>query len=188
MKHKEEIENELIIKYKPSVIGFTETHVTKHIEEHELHINGYVCVRGDSESSRTGGVLLYIKERIRFDMIGTERCDGNWWSITVKIKDKDYIGIIMIVYHSPNGKDGNFINFLEEICINVMQNDNVIIMGDFNIDMSVNNYIKKRLVREMNSLGLRQLVKEATRIVQNSETLIDLVMWRWKLWYGMNPR
>ncbi|KMR04821.1 hypothetical protein RF55_420 [Lasius niger] len=101
LKHKEEIENELIIKYKPSVIGFTETHVTKQIEEHELHINGYVCVRGDSESSRTGGVLLYIKEGIRFDMIGTERV--------------------------------------------------------------------------MNSLGLRQLVKEATRIVQNSETLIDLV-------------
>lgn len=175
LKHKEEIENELIIKYKPSVIGFTETHVTKQIEEHELHINGYVCVRGDFESSRTGGVLLYIKEGIRFDMIGTERCDGNWWSIIVKIKDKDYIGIIMIVYHSPNGKDGNFINFLEEICINVMQNDNVTIMGDFNMDMSVNNYIKKRLIRVMNSLGLRQLVKEATRIVQNSETLIDLV-------------
>lgn len=98
-----------------------------------------VCVRGDSESNRTGGVLLYIKEEIRFDLIGIERCQGNWWTITIKIKDKDYIGIIMIVYHSPNGKDGDFINFLEEICINERQNDNVIIMGDFNIDMRVNN-------------------------------------------------
>lgn len=108
-------------------------------------------------------------------MVGSERCDGNWWTTTIKIKDKDYIGIIMIVYHSPNGRDGSFITFLEEICINVMQNDNVIIMGDFNIDMSVNNYVRNRLVKVMNSLGLRQLVKEATRIVQNSEILIDLV-------------
>lgn len=175
MKHKDEIENELIMKYKPSIVGFTETHVTKEIEEHELHINGYVCVRGDSESRRTGGVLLYIEERVRFDKIAIERRDGNWWTIIVKIKDRDYIGMIMIVYHSPNSKDGNFINFLEEICINVMQNDNVIIMGDFNIDMTVNNYMKNRLVTVMNSLGLRQLVKEATRIVKNSETLIDLV-------------
>lgn len=175
MKHKDELENELIIKYKPEVIGFTETHVTEQIEEHELHMNGYVCVRGNSESSRTGGVLLYIKEGIRFDMIGIERCEANWWTITVEIKEKDYKGIIMIVYHSPNGKDGDFINFLEDKCTNVMRNDNVIVLGDFNIDMSVNNYIRNRLVRVMNSLGLGQLVKEATRIVQNSATLIDLV-------------
>jgi len=145
MKHKDEIENELIIKYKPNVIGLTETHVTEQIEEFELQINGYVCVRGDSESSRTGGVLLYMKEGIRFDVIAIERCVRNWWTIIVKIKDKDYKGIIMIVYHSPNSKDGIFVNFLEDICIKVMQNDNVIIMGDFNIDMSVNNYIRNKL-------------------------------------------
>lgn len=126
-------------------------------------------MRGDSESSRTGGVLLYIKEGIRFDIIGIERYERNWWTITIKIKDKDYKGIIMIAYHSPNGRDGDFINFLEETCINVMQNDDVIIMGDFNVDMSVNNCIRNRLVRIMDSLGLKQLVKEATRIVQNSE-------------------
>lgn len=50
-----------------------------------------------------------------------------------------------------------------------MQNDDVIIMGDFNVDMNVNNCIRNRLVRIMDSLGLKQLVKEATRIVQNSE-------------------
>lgn len=43
MKHKDELENELIIKYKPGVVGLTETHVTKWIEELELHIKGYVC-------------------------------------------------------------------------------------------------------------------------------------------------
>lgn len=117
-------------------------------------------MRGDSESSRTGGVLLYIKEGIRFDIIGIERYERNWWTITIKIKDKDYKGIIMIAYHSPNGRDGDFINFLEEIwkkkktCINAMQNDDVIIMGDFNVDMSVNNCIRNRLVRIMDSLRL----------------------------------
>lgn len=106
----------------------------------------------------------YIEERVRFDMIAIEKCDGNWWTIIVKIKDRDYMGIIMIVYHSPNSNESKFINYLEDICINIMQNDNVIIMGDFNIDMTVNNYVKNRLVRVMNSAGLRQLVKEATRL------------------------
>lgn len=38
----------------------------------------------------------YIKEGIRFDIIGIERYEINWWTITIKIKDKDYKGIIMI--------------------------------------------------------------------------------------------
>lgn len=61
----------------------------------------------------------------------------------------------MVVYHSPNDRDGNFIKFLKEIGINVMQNNNVTITGDFNIDICVNNYTKNRLVRVMNSLVLR---------------------------------
>lgn len=165
----------MVKKYKPSIIGFTETHVMQQIEDHELYISGYVCVRGDSDSCRTGGVLLYIDRRIKFNIIAIETCDKNWWAITVKIKDKNYIGIIMVVYHSPNGKDASFIDFLEETCIRNMQNDNVIIMGDFNIDMKVNNYIQSKLIRVMNSVGLKQLVREATRVVINSETTIDLV-------------
>ena len=41
------------------MIGLTETHVTKEIDDHELQIDGYVCIRGDSESSRTGGTIIY---------------------------------------------------------------------------------------------------------------------------------
>jgi exonuclease III len=166
LRHKDEIEDVLIKKYKPNIIGFTETHITQQIEDHELQISGYVCVRGDSESSRTGGVLLYIDRRIKFDIIAIETCEKNWWTTTVKIKDKNYTGIIMVVYHSPNGKDASLIDFLEETCISNMQNDNVIIMGDFNIDMKVNNYIQNKLTRVMNSVGLKQLITEATRIAK----------------------
>lgn len=47
-------------------------------------------------------------------------------------------------------------------------------MGDFNIDMKVNNYIQGKLIRVMNSVGLKQLVREPTRIVNTSATIIDL--------------
>lgn len=140
LSHKDELENVLVKKYKPSIIGFTETHVTQQIEDHELDISGYICVRGDSESYRTGGVLLYVDRRIKFFIIAIETCDKNWWSITVKIKDKNYIGIIMLMYHSPNGSDAGLLNYLEEACIGNMQNDNVIVMGDFNMDMKINKY------------------------------------------------
>lgn len=42
LKHKDELESILIRKFKPTVVGFTETHVTDQIENHELQIRGYV--------------------------------------------------------------------------------------------------------------------------------------------------
>lgn len=81
----------------------------------------------------------------------------------------------MLVYHSPNSSDATFVNYLEESCINNLLRDNIIVMGDFNIDMKLNNHIQGKLTKVMNSVGLKQLIKEATRIVSTSETIIDLV-------------
>ncbi|EFN81549.1 hypothetical protein EAI_04935, partial [Harpegnathos saltator] len=92
-----------------------------------------------------GRVLLYIDKIIKFDIVSIETCDKNWWAITVKIKDKNYIGMIMIVYYLSNSKDTSFIAYLEETCIGSMQNDNVIKMSDFNIDRKVNNHTQNKL-------------------------------------------
>jgi len=156
-------------------MGFTETHVTNAVENHELEIDGYACVRGDSESNRTGGVLLYVDKSIKFEIMATDNCERNWWTVTIKISDKHYRGSLMLVYHSPSGSDASFIDFLEETCNNNLLNGSVIIMGDFNIDMKTKNYCQNKLIRVMNSVGLKQLVSEPTRIVNTSETIIDLV-------------
>lgn len=175
LKHKDDIENLLMGESRPNILGFTETHITQMVEEHELQIQGYVCVRGDSESNKTGGVLLFIDNRIKYEIISINVCERNWWSITVKIIDRYFKSILMLVYHSPSGSDIGFIDFLDETCNNDMLNGNVIIMGDFNIDMKVNNYCQNKLIRVMNSAGLKQLVNEPTRIVSTSQTIIDLI-------------
>jgi len=175
LKHKDEIENVYLRRFRPDILGFTETHVTEEIEDHELEINGYVCVRGDSESSRTGGVLLYIDKNIKFDVNNVNRSEGNWWTIVIKIRNKNYNGILMLVYHSPNGNDADFMYYLEETCNRDMLSGSVIIMGDFNIDMKIKNYYQNKLVRTMYLAGLKQLVNEPTRITDHSETIIDLV-------------
>lgn len=56
-----------------------------------------------------------------------------------------------------------------------MLRQNVIIMGDFNIDLKIDNYIQRRLIKSMYSVGLKQLVNDYTRIGRTSETKIDLV-------------
>lgn len=149
----------LLKELKPKVAGFTETHITRNIEDHELRIDGYICVRGDSDN-RTGGVLLYIDRRIKYEIISVEIMEGNWWTITVKITDSSYKGQITLIYHSPNSEDAPFMDFLEEICNNNLLSDNVIILGDFNIDMKVNGHIQKKLIKIMNTMGLKQMINK----------------------------
>lgn len=60
LKHKDQIENLLLKKFRPRIAGFTETHVTSQIENHELQMNGYVYVRGNSEISRSSIVRRSI--------------------------------------------------------------------------------------------------------------------------------
>lgn len=175
LKHKDQIENLLLKKFRPRIAGFTETQsVTSLIEDHEMQMSGYVCVRGDSESCRSGGVLLYIDKNVKFEIVGRENCERNWWTLTVRILNKNFRCLVMLVYHSPSD-DADFVDFLEETCANDILNDSVIVMGDFNVGMKVNNYIKKKLIKTMNTVGLRQLVKEATKIAISSETIINLV-------------
>jgi len=116
IKHKDEIENVYLHRFRPSILRFTKTHVTNMIEDHQLDIDGYVCMKGDSESSRMRGVLLYVDKEIKFEMITVNKSAGNWWTIMIKISDKNYNGILMLVYHLPS--DADFMYFREEMCNN----------------------------------------------------------------------
>jgi len=140
------------------------------VEDHELKIN--VCVRGNSESNRTGGVLLYVDRSIKFAIVALNICERNWWAITIKTSNESYKRILILVYHLPSSSDAEFLGFLEETCCNELLNGSVIIMDDFNIDMKVKNYNQNKLMRLMYSIGLKQLVNEPTR--STSET-IDLI-------------
>ena len=47
-------------------------------------------MRGDSESTTTGGVLMYIDRRIKYEIKAVEKCDGNWWLIIISIENGNY--------------------------------------------------------------------------------------------------
>lgn len=61
----------------------------------------------------------------------------------------------MLVYYSPSGSDACVLDFLEEMSNNDLLNGNIIIMGDFNIDMKIKNYCQKKEMKIMNSVGLK---------------------------------
>lgn len=84
---------------------------------------------------------------------------------------------IVIEYHSPSKSESAFLKLFENWMEHNMMYDKMnIIVGDFNIDMLKKSFYSDSLDKLINLLGVKQVVKEPTRVTNTSQTLIDLVL------------
>lgn len=159
---------------QPDIICLTETHVTPMIPENEIMIKNYQNVRTDSNSNRTGGVITYVKNNIKFKMINSSNSviNGVWMNTIEVCKNK-----IMIcnLYRSPSSSISMFCNSFVKLIEDIQDRRKLIITGDFNIDININSFYSKRIVNELKYLGFDQRVESFTRSNFRSSTIIDLV-------------
>lgn len=159
------------------VVCLSETHVTENIYKSEIQIKGYKHVICLSNSRHTGGVLFYIKNNYKYTNIIYEIGELNCWFLGIKIIINCKPYIIITVYHSPNSSHMEFINKFE----NIMESSNfgnstIIVVGDFNINVALNNFYKDKLIQSVNRIGLYQVMNQFTRITNNTSTIIDLLI------------
>lgn len=166
----------ILINEKFSILGITETWLTPLITSDVLDVDGYKLFRND-RNGRGGGVALYYDSRLDlkiFSCVNTPELEQIW--VTIKIKQITYgIGI---VYRPPsqnlNESLKNFENSIADILPVV---DNLIIMGDLNINMfNLNSNATVQFLELIGTYNLSQLVNEPTRINNISTTLIDLII------------
>lgn len=176
LAHMEELEV-LIQNENPSVLLLSETRVTEDILDSEISFKGYLTLRCNSESRHTGGVAILVKRNIVVKEISNIAIDKNTWLLAIKIIKGFRNGVYVVVYHSPNASHSDFIEYFENWCDNMLdEKDDVIITGDFNIDVAKHSFYSKKLSQAINNLGMKQIVGEFTRITQLSSTIIDLVI------------
>ncbi|XP_020296752.1 uncharacterized protein LOC109861488, partial [Pseudomyrmex gracilis] len=175
LAHKEEIHHLIMVTRNPAIVALTETRLTQEIDDAEISVPGYNLVRCNSDSRYTGGVVIYVRNDVRYETILTRKLEPNCWTIAIKVKEKWCKSTVMVVYHSPSASDTDFINFLIDVVEDLITKSECIVIGDFNIDFTINSYYKKRLKTTMNSMGMKQYVKEPTRIARDSRSIIDLI-------------
>lgn len=176
LHNKDEIEL-LIHTWRPLIICLTETHVTKDVELAEVTIDGYRSEICYTDSAHTGGVIFYIKNEVLYQVLNNFTADRNMWCLVVKIqiKMKDYI--LIGVYHSPSASCAEFLSCFETVVEEYGSNStDTIILGDFNINMSIDTFYSKQLENILIENGLEQLIKEPTRITKTTATTIDLLI------------
>lgn len=128
-----------------------------------------------SHSTHTGGVTMYVKNGCLVEIIINDKKSGNWF-LAIKIKVGSLKLLVGGLYHSPSFNNNEFLKILEEKWLELTMEDDVenIVCGDFNINYN-SMTDSRELRRVMELYGLKQFVKQDTRITQTSSTKIDLV-------------
>jgi exonuclease III len=162
-------------KINPAFLALSETRLTEDIEDSEVNVLGYSMIRCNAENRNTGGVVLYVRNDIKYEIVLVEKLESNCWCVAVEMKDKLYKGVIMVIYHSPSASHGDFMRFFEDIIEELIIKGECMIIGDFNIDLMTDSFYAKKLQTTMLSLGMKQYVNEPTRITKDSQTIIDLI-------------
>ena len=162
-------------KINPAMLALSETRLISEIEDSEVNVPGYSIIRCDAENRNTGGVVMYIRDDIRYEIVLIKKLESNCWCAAIEMKEKLYKGMIMAIYHSPSASDGEFVRFLEDITEDLIIRGDCIVIGDFNIDFSIDSFYSKKLQTIMLNLGMKQYVNKPTRVTKDSKTIIDLI-------------
>lgn len=101
----------------------------------------------------------------------------NMWMIGVEVVMNQTKYNIFAIYHSPNSSDRNFLNKFEDCMAEwTMHRNNLVILGDFNIDLDKQTFYAKELEKTINNIGLKQLMNQPTRIYDKYKSRIDLLI------------
>lgn len=153
-----------------NVIMLTETWYSD--EADAFHLPSYKCLCLNRTFSRGGGVSVLIDESMSHNLL------PNFCMITHDYEVLSLISgdmLISVVYRPPDGNVSNFLAFFESLLGFVSDNNlNVIIGGDFNINMLLCAMPSIELEMLLTTYGCVNVITKPTRITQQSETCIDL--------------
>lgn len=174
--HKTEL-TWIMAQWKPIIVGIVETHVTTDFNNNEIGIDGYNTICCYTHSRHTGGVILYVKEEYKYKEIVNIEYENNVWIVGAKVNVNKENYYIYMLYHSPSKSDAVFIDKLNDLLEDIVENKGIIyIIGDFNINLAEPSYYSTQLTNTVKSYGLVQIVNKYTRITNNTRSKIDLVI------------
>lgn len=161
-----------------TILCVSEARTTEDIEDWEIGAKGYNLVRCDSDSRFTGGVVVYIKSGVNFKIKEKYAVQRGYWFLLIEVVINKAVVMLGCVYRSPNSPCVQFLDFLEDLLTNVINQHkgDFLITGDFNIDWNSDSCYSKRLKQIINDAGCKQLINEYTRVTDTSNTIVDLVI------------
>ena len=147
-----------------------ESRLTKYMSDDDVSIPGYSSVRLDPTLAKQTGLILYICQSVTYKRITSFEnygVEAIWIEVRIKRNKPILVGF---VYRNPSEQSDWFDRFNEMMEAVTLTNNEIILSGDFNIDLQKPS---KRWTQIYESFGLCQLIDTPTRVTSSSKTLID---------------
>lgn len=165
----------VIRKRQPNICILNETHLTNECDFNDLKLKGYQLINCFSHSKHTGGVSIFIDNKLKCSNVSIIQKDIAWFLSLEIIIDKTPT-VLAGIYLSASENKQSVLDAFESWFENMPMNKSIVIMGDFNVDLLMNTTHSRRIKNSITDNGLYLLINKATRIDKNSATLIDLCL------------
>lgn len=154
------------------VLCVTETWLDNNTPTSAIDIDGLNFFRND-RGTRGGGVGIYVNNTLKVkhvlnsfqSVLGVEQMFLEVYIYNVKF-------LIGVIYRVPHLNLKQFVEHLDNLLSLITpQYDNILLLGDFNIDHTFHNLVTECL----ESYEFEQLISEPTRVTRISSKIIDVI-------------
>ena len=165
-------------KERFTVIALAETN-TKAEHKDLYKIKGYQSEYNDTigNKKKGSGLAIYVNETYQQNKLENLcRCSENLESLFVEITNLETPQIVGVIYRPPSGNISRALEELE-LLMESLPEENVAILGDFNIDLLSNNFSSHEFEQIMFSNNMAPLISLAThRKPGCTPSLIDNIL------------
>ena len=159
----------------PEILVLSETWLNENSLAEVQYFNAYHTYRTDS---RSGGVSIYIKDFLTTRLLANlSFCTSSIEVCTVEVCIENLILFVVAIYRPHSDSVENFISDLCDILNDrQLRNGNVILTGDFNVNLLDNSPTTTMFINTMRSFYMLPLISQPTRfspINNSSPSLLD---------------
>ena len=169
---------DIVVKNKLDVFTVSETWLDSTVSDVEVEIPGFKIHRLDRETKTGGGICTFAKEEFKVGRLSNLSyiTESGLHMLWLKIQTRNWKSFLICTTYKPPSVSPNCFdtNFSETLIEALSLNKPVYILGDLNCNMlDGNDPACQSLTKFCSSFNFSQLIKQPTRVTENSKTLID---------------
>ena len=181
LQNKVEEVGSLIKESKAQVVFLTETKIDCTYPDSQFAQNGYSIYRNDRKKGG-GGVMAYISDKLPSKRLGLPRKFTTIEPLAIQSKFGRHDALIVGIYRPPKPIGNNYHVTLENELHDLtswasVQKPLLVITGDLNLDRLRPLSREGKILCDLEDThGLTCVITRPTRITNNSQTLIDVIL------------
>jgi len=167
---------DIVSNLKIDLLGISESWLTADISSVNVSINDFTFYRAD-RMGRGGGVGIYVRNCFEVNVVEHKIVEDAFEHIWITIKINSVLLGVGVFYRPPRFNALQALDILESSIADIIPLcDEIILMGDLNIDLLSHNNLTESFERLIGSFSFNQVVNNPTRYLKEKNSLLDVII------------